>query len=94
MDLRPHQAVSRLRGGDVDALLEAESIWLCMSCFGCVDRCPRDVKPAGIMEAARITLLRRQNEVGLNVDDIPSLLDSEGGVPQQLLVSAFRKYRK
>ena len=51
MDIRPHQFVSYVQNGDVEALMNSKS-----------------------------------------PDEVPALLDDE--TPQQLLMSAFRKYRK
>ena len=92
MDVRPHQFVSLLRDGDVDTLLGSTSIWKCLSCFACVERCPRDVKPARLIEAARLMVIREQGANYLSPEDVPELLDPE--LPQQLLASAFRKYAK
>ena len=92
MDIRPHQFVSYLRAGNGEALMESNSIWKCLSCFACVERCPRDVKPAKLIEAARLMVIRKQGENYISPDDIPELLDPE--LPQQLLASAFRKYTK
>lgn len=92
MDIRPHQFVSYIQNKDVEALLQSKSLWKCLSCFACVERCPRDVKPARIIEAVRQTVIRRQGESYLPADEIPELLDPE--IPQQLLMSAFRKYWK
>ena len=93
MDIRPHQFVSRLHSGDVTALMESESIWKCLSCFACIERCPRDVKPARVIEAARLSFIRQQADTEfISPDDIPELLDPE--LPQQLLASVFRKYSK
>ena len=92
MDIRPHQFVSYLREGDVESLMGSQAIWKCLSCFACVERCPRDVKPAQIIEAVRLMVIRAQNENYISPDEIPALLDPE--LPQQLLASAFRKYAK
>ena len=92
MDIRPHQFVSYVQNGDVEALMNSKSIWKCLSCFACVERCPRDVKPAKLIEAVRLSVIRQRGENYLSPDDIPALLDDE--TPQQLLMSAFRKYRK
>ena len=64
----------------------------CLSCFACVERCPRDVKPAKVIEAVRVSVLRQRGETMLSADDMPELLDEN--MPQQLLMSAFRKYKK
>ena len=77
---------------DIEALVASESIWKCLSCFACVERCPRGVKPGKLIDAARQVLIRQRSCDGLSPDEIPQLLDEE--TPQQLLVSAFRKYRR
>ena len=42
--------------------------------------------------SARQLVIRQRGEAYLSPDEIPELLDPE--VPQQLLVSAFRRYRR
>ena len=92
MDIRPHQFVSYVQNGDVEALMNSKSIWKCLSCFACVERCPRDVKPGKLIDAARQLVIRQRGQNYLTADEIPELLDEE--LPQQLLVSAFRRYRR
>jgi len=91
MDIRPHQFVSYAAEGRLDDLLDCESLWNCLSCFACVQRCPRDVKPARLVEAARLLVIRQQGEDFISPDDVPDLMNEN--TPQQLLVAAFRKYR-
>lgn len=92
MDIRPHQFVSYVERGEVEPLLNSKSLWKCLSCFACVERCPRDVKPAKLIEAVRLTVIREKGQNYLSPNDVPELLDPE--LPQQLLASAFRKYSK
>lgn len=92
MDIRPHQFVSYVESGDIEPLLESKSIWKCLSCFACVERCPRDVKPAKLIEAVRQMVVRQRGGSYLSPNEVPELLDEE--LPQQLLASAFRKYSK
>ena len=92
MDIRPHQFVSYVQNGDVEALMNSKSIWKCLSCFACVERCPRDVKPGKLIDAARQLVVRERGQNYLEADEIPELIDEE--TPQQLLVSAFRRYRR
>lgn len=92
MDIKPHQFVSYVLNEDVDALMESKSIWKCLSCFACVERCPRDVKPGKIVDAVRQMVVRQKDQNYLKPDEIPGELDPE--LPQQLLVSAFRRYRR
>ena len=92
MDIKPHQFVSYVQNENIEALVQSKSLWKCLSCFACVERCPRDVKPAKLIEAVRLSVIRQRGENYLSPDEIPALLDDE--TPQQLLMSAFRKYRK
>lgn len=92
MDIKPHQFVSYVQNEDIEALTQSKSIWKCLSCFACVERCPRGVKPGKLIDAARQVLIRQRGQEGLTANDIPALLDEE--TPQQLLMSAFRKYRR
>ena len=77
---------------DVEALANSRSAWKCLSCFACIERCPRNVKPGKIIDAARQVLIRQRGQEGLSPNEIPALLDED--TPQQLLMSAFRKYRR
>lgn len=92
MDIKPHQFVTLLGKGKVDVLMESKSIWNCLSCMACVERCPRGVAPASVIEAVRATVVGMQGKNGIKAEDIPPIVDEL--IPQQLLVSAYRKYNK
>lgn len=92
MDYHPHQFVYMVEKGKITELLESKSLWNCLSCFACVERCPRGVEPANIIEAIRLAVIRKSGENHLAADAIPELLNEE--LPQQAIVSAFRKYSK
>lgn len=92
MDIKPHQFVTYVINDDVQALANSASAWKCLSCFACIERCPRNVQPGKLIDAARQLLIRQRGQEGLSADEIPALLDED--MPQQLLMSAFRKYRR
>lgn len=92
MGYHPHQFVYMVENGEIDKLLQSESVYKCLTCFACVDRCPRGVEPAKLIEAVRLMAIRPQGGNRLDPDDIPCLLDPE--LPQQAIVTAFRKYTK
>lgn len=92
MDIKPHQFVSYVINDDIEALANSKSLWKCLSCFACVERCPRNVMPGKIIDGARQIVVREKGGDYLKADEIPELLDPD--VPQQLLVSAFRRYRR
>ncbi len=92
MEYHPHQFVSMVESGEIEPLLESQSLYKCLSCFACIDRCPRGVQPAKVVEAVRLLQTRKQGANHMTANDIPAIVDED--TPQQLLVSAFRKYTK
>ena len=92
MEYHPHQFVGMVETGDIEPLLTSESIYKCLTCFACVDRCPRGVEPAKVVEAVRLTAIRQQGANRMTADKVPAMIGED--TPQQLLVSAFRKYTK
>ena len=92
MEYHPHQFVNMVENGEIEPLLNSESLYKCLSCFACIDRCPRGVQPAKVVEAVRLAAIRKQGNNHLIPDQVTQIIDDE--TPQQLLVSAFRKYTK
>ena len=92
MEYHPHQFVAMVESGNIEPLLTSESLYKCLSCFACVERCPRGVEPARLIEAVRLTVIRKQGQNRLKPDQIPAGIDED--TPQQLLMSALRKYAK
>jgi heterodisulfide reductase subunit C len=92
MEYHPHQFVYMVETGDIEPLLKSKSIYKCLTCFACVERCPRGVEPAKLIEAVRLLKIRQKGANHLTPNDIPALVDDE--LPPQALVSAMRKYSK
>lgn len=92
MDVLPHQFVSYIEKGEIDKLLKSKSIYTCLSCFACVERCPRGVAPANVIEAVRQEVIREQGGNTIMAESVPQMIDET--IPQQLLVSMFRKLNK
>ena len=92
MEYHPHQFVYMVEKGDIETLMKSDSIYKCLTCFACVDRCPRGVEPARVVEAVRLAAIRQQGGNHLKPTDIPGMLDED--LPQQAIVTAFRKYAK
>lgn len=92
MEYHPHQFVYMVDKGDIGPLLSSDSLYKCLSCFACIERCPRNVEPAKLVEAVRLVAIRRQGQNHLKSDDVPAMLNED--LPQQAIVSAFRKYTK
>ena len=94
MKYHPHEFVSMVAKGQVDKLINEPSLTRCLSCFACVERCPRGVEPAHVVEAVRVLAAREQGSAMFLPDVVPELIAQDAEIPQQALVSAFRKYRK
>ena len=92
MEYHPHQFVSMVQKGDIEPLLESKSIFKCLTCFACVEICPRSVEPGKLVEAVRLMLIRQKGANHFDAEDLPCLVDDD--LPQQAVVSAFRKYSK
>ena len=92
MEYHPHQFVAMVERGDIEPLMNSRSIYMCLSCMACVERCPRGVEPGKLIEAVRVIKLRSQDVDGKGPNDIPELIDDD--TPQQLLMAAMRKYHR
>ena len=92
MEYHPQHFVYLVERGDIERLMESESIYKCLTCFACVERCPRGVEPAKVVEAIRVEAVRRQGMNHMKADDIPAKLDDD--MPGQALMTAMRKYSK
>ena len=92
MEFHPHQFVYMVENGDIEPLMKSESLYRCLTCFACVERCPRQVEPAKLIEAVRLAVIRQQGMNHLKPEQIPTVLDED--MPQQALVTAMRKYAK
>ena len=92
MEYHPHQFVAMVERGEIEKLVRSASVFKCMSCMACLERCPRQVQPAKLIEAVRLAVIRKQEANHLRPDDLPALVDED--LPQQAIVSAYRKFTK
>lgn len=92
MEYHPHQFVQMVENGEIEELFNSKSIYTCLSCFACLERCPRQVEPAKLIDAVRQVVEGQRGPHHLDPIDLPKHLDDD--MPQQAIVSAFRKYKK
>ena len=92
MEYHPHEFVYFVEKGDIERLMNSKSIFTCLSCMACIERCPRQVEPAKIIEAVKLLKIRRQGENHLKPEKVAEMIDEE--LPAQAITSAFRKYSK
>ena len=74
MEYHPHQFVSMVEGGKTEVLMNSKSIFTCLSCMACVERCPRQVEPAKIIEAVKLLKIREQGKNHLKPEQIANFL--------------------
>ena len=92
MEYHPHEFVYMVEKGEIEKLMESDSIYMCLSCMACVERCPRGVEPGKLVEAVRVLKIRQQDQNRKNGNDVAAFADEN--TPQQLFMAAMRKYRK
>ena len=86
MDYLLYQVIHMVQLNDMKAL-DAESIWICATCFTCSVRCPRNLDVARVMEGLRMIRVRAQQKTV----DLRKVEDLED-LPPIALVAAGRKY--
>ena len=69
----------------------SKTLFLCATCFACQGRCPKGIDIAQIMEAIRY-LLEPKGDDFFGPDEVPEKLAGE--LPQQVLVSIYKKFAK
>ena len=89
MDTPPSVLIRKLRLGLYQQALNSESIWSCMTCLTCSERCPKNVSPAAIIEGLKLIHLRNMDP---RVDAGALGQEFLAQSTQQAVVSGFRKF--
>ncbi len=89
MDTTPSVLLRKLKLGLYQAALNSESIWSCMACLTCSERCPKNVSPARIIDGLKQIHLRNMDpRVQAEALGQEFLAKST----QQAVVSGFRNF--
>lgn len=89
MQTPPNVLIRKLKLGLFQSAVNSESIWSCMACLTCSERCPKNVSPAAIIEGLKQShLLHMDPRVGIEGLGTEFLSQST----QQAVVSGFRKF--
>ena len=89
MDMLPSQVIRLIQLGQVEAVLDSETPWLCASCQTCYVRCPKGLDLSRIMEAVREIILQERGD-HIDINELAG--DELAEFPQQVYISSFRKY--
>jgi len=91
MDLLPNQIIRMVQMGLEEDVRKSKTLFLCASCFTCESRCPKGIDMARVMEAVRHLLDPKGKDAFGPCELTPELARD---LPQQVLVSVFRKFSK
>jgi len=94
MDILPHRFVRYVSDGKISDLMDSETPYECLSCFACVERCPRSVEPAALIEAVRLLYIRERDNNVFDPEHVSDAISLDEDIPQQLFVSMLRKFSK
>ncbi|MDQ1280136.1 MAG: heterodisulfide reductase subunit [Thermoproteota archaeon] len=61
-----------------DRLLSDDHLWLCSTCYACVDHCPQNVEPASIVRALRNMVVKERNKMPLVSRELATSLLKSG----------------
>lgn len=99
-DLPPSQVVRLLQTGNaahLQRVLSSKTIWLCVGCEQCVERCPKQVDMPRLMDALRQTALQRHIRPPRQVRTVDAFYKSflfnislTGRLSEVLLVAVYK----
>jgi len=49
MDYSPREIIAALRAGNLEPILEGNTMWMCTSCYNCYERCPQKIRVTDLM---------------------------------------------
>jgi len=87
MDIMPNQINMLLQLGEFQKVLSSKTIWICVACFECGTRCPKNIDIAKINEALRQVNIRQN----IDLFNIWEAVKNEE-FPTVALVASFRKF--
>jgi heterodisulfide reductase subunit C len=87
---RPRKIARMVQLGLKERLLSDEALWLCSSCFTCVDHCPQGVEIAGIVRVLRNLSVKERGVMPLVYRELASNL-LKGGYVYEILESRHKK---
>jgi heterodisulfide reductase subunit C len=87
---RPRKIARMVQLGLKERLLSDEALWLCSSCFTCVDHCPQGVEIAGIVRVLRNLSVKEKGVMPLVYRELASNL-LKGGYVYEIVESRHKK---
>ncbi len=89
MDPPPSVIIRKLQLGLFREVINEDSIWSCMGCLTCSERCPKNVSPAAIIEGLKLIHLRNMDP-RISAEELGQEFLTQS--TQMAVVSGFRKF--
>jgi len=83
MDYTPREIIASLRAGQLEKVLQSNTVWLCASCYACTVRCPSKIKFTDVMyELKRLSALYHKHPEDRNTrvmsEQFAKMVDRKG----------------
>ena len=75
---KPRTIVRMVQLGLRETLLSEKDLWLCTTCYACIDRCPQEVEAASIVRALRNLVVKEKKTMPLAYREMASNLMKTG----------------
>lgn len=66
-EYKPHQIISLIQSGQMEKIVNSNTIWLCVECDICSTRCPEDISIAAIMNHLRVATWQEDTRKNKNI---------------------------
>jgi len=77
---RPRRIARMVQFGLKDRLLSSDDLWLCSTCYACIDHCPQDVEVANVVRVLRNMVVKEKGMIPLVFRELASNLLKTGYV--------------
>ena len=74
MDHSPRELFALIRDGEILEVLQSDAIWLCVSCYNCTARCPREIPVTDLMYALK--RMSAENDLAPRFHKVKNLYDA------------------
>lgn len=75
---KPRRIARMVQFGLKDRLLADDHLWLCSTCYACIDHCPQDVEIASIVRVLRNMVVKETNRMPFVSKELASILLKTG----------------
>lgn len=75
---KPRRIARMVQFGLKERLLSDDHLWLCSTCYACIDHCPQNVEPASIVRVLRNMAVKENNRMPFVSKELATSLQKSG----------------